>query len=118
MAESSQNRQKTLWKKEKLFTTSNFSFSHSFFIRLVRQTCTNQGLYGKGLTNDKTLDQSKLEPSAGDKINMSQNRNFELGRIENIVMKGENAVFKKENILRSNCPSGPSRHVKKQQAGA
>ena len=49
MAESSPNRQKTLWKKEKLLVTSNFSFSHCVFKRLVRQTRKEQGLFGNGL---------------------------------------------------------------------
>ena len=49
MAESSQNEQKTLWEKEKLLVTSNFSFSSSVFKRLVLQTRKNQGLFGKGL---------------------------------------------------------------------
>ena len=39
----------TLWEKEKLLVTSNFSFSHGVFKRLVLQTCKNQGLFGKGL---------------------------------------------------------------------
>ena len=37
------------WEKEKLLVTSNFSFSHSVFKRLVQQTCKSQGLFGKGL---------------------------------------------------------------------
>ena len=41
MAESSQNG---------LLVTSNFSFSHSVFKRLVLQTRENQGLFGKGLS--------------------------------------------------------------------
>ena len=41
--------EKTLWEKEKLLVTSNFSFSHSVFKRLVLQTHKNQGLFGKGL---------------------------------------------------------------------
>ena len=49
MAESYLNGQKTLWEKEKLLVTSNFSFSHSVFKRLVLQTRKNQGLFGKGL---------------------------------------------------------------------
>ena len=36
-------------KKEKLLIMSNFSFSHSVFKRLLLQTRTNQGLFGKGL---------------------------------------------------------------------
>ena len=38
------------WGKKKLLVTSNFSFSHCVFKRLVLQTCKNQGLFGKGLT--------------------------------------------------------------------
>ena len=40
---------KTLRKKEKLLFTSNFSFFHSVFKRLVLQTRKNKGLFGKGL---------------------------------------------------------------------
>ena len=50
MAGSFPNRWKTLWEKEKLLVTSNFSFSCSVFKRLVQQTRKNQGLFGKGLT--------------------------------------------------------------------
>ena len=49
MAESSLKRLKMLWEKEKLLVTSNFSFSHSVFQRLLLQTRKNQGLFGKGL---------------------------------------------------------------------
>ena len=37
-------------KEEKLLVTSNFSFSHSVFKRLVLQTRKNRGLFGKGIT--------------------------------------------------------------------
>ena len=49
MAKSSPNVLKTLWEKEKLLITSNFSFSHSVFKWLVLQTRKNRGLFGKGL---------------------------------------------------------------------
>ena len=49
MLERSPKGHKTLWEKEKLLVTSNFSFSHSVFKRLVLQTRKNQGLFGKGL---------------------------------------------------------------------
>ena len=49
IVESSQKEYKTLWEKEKLLVTSNFSFSHSVFKRLVLQIPKNQDLYGKGL---------------------------------------------------------------------
>ena len=49
MAEWSVNGLKTLCEKEKSHVTSNFSFSHSVFKRLVLQTSENQGLFVKGL---------------------------------------------------------------------
>ena len=49
MKESSPNGLKTLWEKEKLLVTRNFSFSHSVFKRCVQQTRKNEGLFGKGL---------------------------------------------------------------------
>ena len=49
---------KRLWEKEKLLVTSNISFSHIVFNRLVLQTRKNQGLFGKGLKNfsSETID--------------------------------------------------------------
>ena len=47
MAESSQNGQKTLWKKDKLLVTSNFSFSRSVFKILLLQTRKNWACFGK-----------------------------------------------------------------------
>ena len=67
MAESSLIGEETLWEKEKLLVSSNFSFSRSVFKGLVQQTCKNQGLFGKGLTTPRE------KP------------------FENIVGKGENA---------------------------
>ena len=54
MAEGSPNGLKTLWEKEKLLVTSNFSLFHSVFDRHVLQTRKNQGLFGKELI-DKGL---------------------------------------------------------------
>ena len=51
IAESSPNGYKRLWEKEKLFVTSNFSFSHSVFKKLALQTRKNQSLFGKGLND-------------------------------------------------------------------
>ena len=51
MAEGSPKGWKTLWEKEKLLITSNFSFSCSVFKRLVLQACKSQGLFGKELKN-------------------------------------------------------------------
>ena len=41
--------EKTLWKKEKLLVTSNFSFSHSVFKSLVPQGRQKVSLCGNGL---------------------------------------------------------------------
>ena len=45
------------------------------------------------LPNDKILDWSKLKEFADDKLKLSQNLKFALGRVENIVGKGENAGY-------------------------
>ena len=51
------------------------------------------GMYFNSIPNDKILDQSKLKAFADDKINMTENLKFVLGRLENIVEKGENAGY-------------------------
>ena len=48
MAERSPKGLKTLWGKEKLLVTSNFSISCSVFKRLLQETHKNQDLFGKG----------------------------------------------------------------------
>ena len=63
MVESPPNRKKTWLKKEKLLVTSNFSFSHSVFKRLVPQTHKNPGLFSEGV-NQTTLDSPKLKAYA------------------------------------------------------
>ena len=45
------------------------------------------------LPNDKILDWSKFKGLADDKINVTQNLKFVLGRIENILGKEENAGY-------------------------
>ena len=47
MAESLPKGLKTLWEKEKLLVTSNFSFTRSVFKRFVLQTRKNKGLFGE-----------------------------------------------------------------------
>ena len=47
-------------EKEKLLVTSNFSFSHSVFKRLVVQTRKNRGLFGKGLIDKKNSEKMPL----------------------------------------------------------
>ena len=45
------------------------------------------------LTNDKILDWSKLKALADDKIDVTEKLKFVLGRVENTVVKGENAGY-------------------------
>ena len=45
------------------------------------------------LPNDNFLDWSEFKELADDKINMTEKLKFELGRVENIVGKGENAGY-------------------------
>ena len=77
MVESSQ-------KGYKILVTSNFSFSHSVFNRLLLQTHKNQGLFERGLTHYRT---TKTKALADDKIKMTENLTFVLGRVENTVGK-------------------------------
>ena len=45
------------------------------------------------LPNDKVKDWSKLKAFADDSINVTERLKFVLGRVENIVGKGENAGY-------------------------
>ena len=45
------------------------------------------------LLNDKILDWSILNAFAGNKINVNQKLKFDMGRVENIVGKEENADY-------------------------
>ena len=45
------------------------------------------------ILNNKSLDMPKLKAFADDKINATQKLKFELGRVKNIVGKGENASY-------------------------
>ena len=89
------NSQKTLWEKEKLLVTSNFSFSHSVFKRLVSQGSQKVSLCGIGLillTNGKNLHGSKLKAFTNDKINVNvTDLKFVLGKVKCIVRKSDNA---------------------------
>ena len=86
-----------LWEKEKLLITSNFSFSRSVFKSLVLQI-------GKkwlkellrlfdSLPNGIILDFSKFKALVEDKIIAIQKLKLGFAKIENIVGKGENAVY-------------------------
>ena len=53
--EFSKRVEKTLWEKEKLLMTSNFSSSRNVLERHVCQTHKIKGLFGKGLTHFHTM---------------------------------------------------------------
>ena len=54
------------------------------------------------LPHEKILDRSKFKVHADDKINTTQNLNFVLGWVGNILGKGENAGYQ-HFLLFSNC---------------
>ena len=51
------------------------------------------GIMFNSLPNDKILDWSKFKAFADAKIDLTQYLNFALGRVENILGKGENAGY-------------------------
>ena len=61
-------------KKEKLLISSNFSFSHSVFKRLVLPTRKNKGQFGydKSLAVDKVFDLSIFRAFVDNKIDLTQ----------------------------------------------
>ena len=64
MDENFPKGQKTLWEKEKLLVTSNFSFSHCVFKSLVLPTRKNKGLfYWHGHTLQGTLFYASIDVS-------------------------------------------------------
>ena len=57
------------WGKEKFIVTSNFSFFHSVFKRLVPQTRKNKGLFRKGLRCSLLCDAWPVIMDYGDLFN-------------------------------------------------
>ena len=92
MAEISTSGWKTQSEKEKLLDTSNFSFSHSVFKRLVLPTCKKQGLFGKGL-NFNSLGKELKFSLADNKSVVALMMISVYHGIEKIVGKGENAGY-------------------------
>ena len=50
-------------------------------------------LFALTLQHEKISDRSKLKAFADDKVNVTENFKFDLGMVENIVRKGENADY-------------------------
>ena len=73
-----------LSEQYKLFICSIFHFI-SFLLLCSKRDYTNS------LPNNNILDWSKLKANADDKIIVTEKFTFVLGRVENIVGKGENA---------------------------
>ena len=77
MAESCPNELKTLWEKEKLLVTSNFSFSHGVFKRLVSQGRQKVSLCGNGLRNKPQAKKERRSTFEGSKlVRESKKMNF------------------------------------------
>ena len=98
MVESSPKGYKSLWEKEKLLNTSNFSFSCCVVKRLILQKHKNQGLVlvwerVKLLPDDKISDRSKLKQSADDNFKFDENSRKFSKLVENTVGKGEIACY-------------------------
>ena len=51
------------------------------------------GFFFKSLPNDKILNRSEFRTLADNKINVRENLKFVLRRVQNIVGKGENAIY-------------------------
>ena len=83
------------------FTNISLDTTLSDFGDSIDQDETSQNIvkpvlettYFNPLPNDKNLDLSKLKPFADDKINVKEKLKLSLERVENIVGKGENAVY-------------------------
>ena len=60
----------------------------------------------KPLPNDKILDRSKLKAFADDKIKVDKNDDYIFGRIENLVVKGENFSYTSIFSLSHNVSKG------------
>ena len=54
---------------------------------------TKTGISGKGLTDNKILDQSNFKANADDKFKVNQKTKFVHNGVKNIVGKGENAGY-------------------------
>ena len=73
MAENYQNGLKTLWEKDKLLVTSNFSFSLSLSKNLVTQGRQKVSLCGNRLTFKQTTRSTRSKASAEDKFEIGKN---------------------------------------------
>ena len=80
MTESYLNGQKTLWEKEKLLVTSNFSFSHSVSGDLNNRPVKTRACLGRV----KCLPNAKIVES---NLNVAVMVEFVFDRIRNIVGK-------------------------------
>ena len=85
-----------------MLITSNFSFSHSVFKRLVLQTCKKKGLFGKGLTLYQAIARFN-EPEKGSLIFPSITFHFPFKkiRLRPIHFFQNNISYRKENKF---CP--------------
>ena len=65
----------------------------------IYKTVSNIESHINSSSNDKILEKSKLKAFAEDKIDVNQILKFDLGSVENIVRKEENASYQHFPIL-------------------
>ena len=79
-----------------------------YFVDNTDQNKTPENaMYLNSLPHNKILDGSKLKAFADDKLNATEKLKFVLGRVENIVGKGENAGYQ-HFLLFPQCFQKPS----------
>ena len=86
MAESYLNGKETLWEKEKLLVTSNFSFSHSVFKRLVSHGSQKVSLCGNELITKFVIKILQKEHRYT-VLTLSQTTNFRLVQTESVCRR-------------------------------
>ena len=88
-----------------------FNVTHHYkTVRGIILSCFKFGCFSfsfKSLPHNKFLDWSKLKAFADDKLNATEKLKFVLGRVENIVGKGENAGYQ-HFLLFPQCFQKPS----------
>ena len=75
------------WEKEKLLFTSKFSFSHSIFKSLVLQTSKKDGLFGKGLTDDRSILSIQYNQEISQLINQMIDKVFTSIAVDSVDME-------------------------------
>ena len=90
-----------------LFTQQISNFQSPLFLAFAHAFNLDHSKPFNSLPHNKILDWSKLKAFADDKLNATEKLKFVLGRVENIVGKGENAGYQ-HFLLFPQCFQKPS----------